>query len=319
MKAIRVHEFGGPENLLLDEFPPLSPAPGELVVEIRAAGVNPVDTYIRSGTHAIKPPLPYTPGTDGAGIVIAAGGDMKEWAPGDRVYLAVSLTGTYSQQALCLLSHVHRLPANISFSQGAALGIPYATAYRSLFQKARILPGESILIRGASGGVGIAALQMARSKGLTVIGTAGSESGRELIAAHGAEYVFDHNQDELPEKVRAVSKGGVDVVIEMLANKNLSRDLAMLRQGGRIVVVGSLGPMEFNPREIMAKDAAVLGMFYFNTPPADMVELRSELGRFLESDAIRPVIQDEIPLRDASQAHRQIAAQKAHGKIVLIP
>src|SRR5512143_2467558 len=193
MKAVLGREFGGPERLRVEQVDDVRPGPGQVLVKVHAAGVNPVDTYIRTGTHSVKPSLPYTPGTDGAGVVAAVGSDARRFAPGDRVYVAGSVTGTYAEQTLCLESQVHPLPAGATFAQGAALGVPYATAYRALFQLARSKPGESVLVRGASGGVGIAAVQLARAAGLRVIGTAGSDDGKTLVRDQGAHHVLDHD------------------------------------------------------------------------------------------------------------------------------
>ena len=142
MKAIRVHAFGGPEVLKLEDIADPKAGPGDVVVRVRAAGVNPVDAYMHTGTYARKPPLPYTPGFDGAGDVESVGADVKGVAKGDRVYIAgpgntVSGAGTYAERAICLPSQLHRLPARTSYAQGAALGVPYCTAYRALFQRAR--------------------------------------------------------------------------------------------------------------------------------------------------------------------------------------
>nr|MBA3243403.1 NADPH:quinone reductase [Acidobacteriota bacterium] len=186
MKAIRVHEFGGPEVLRLEEVADTQPLGGQVLVRIRAAGVNPVDTYIRSGAHAVRPALPYTPGLDAAGMVESVGAGVARVGVGERVYVAGSLTGTYAELAVCEEWQTHRLPDNISFAQGAGVSTPYATAYRALFQRARGLPGETVLIHGASGGVGTAAVQLARAAGFVVIGTGGTDEGRKLIAEQGA-------------------------------------------------------------------------------------------------------------------------------------
>src|ERR1700722_10133220 len=192
MKTIIVREFGEPSVLHLEEAPGLKPGPGQVVVKIHAAGVNPVDTYIRAGVYWKKPALPYTPGTDGAGVVLSAGKDATLFKPGDRVYLAGSLTGTYAQQALCEEWSVFPLPAHVSFAQGAAVHVPYATAFRALFHRAHAQAGETVLIHGASGGVGVAAIQLARAAGLRVVGTVGSDRGKKLVATEGAHEVLDH-------------------------------------------------------------------------------------------------------------------------------
>ena len=192
MKAIRVNEFGGPDVLRLEEVGTPQPAPGQVLVRMHAIGVNPVETYIRAGAYARLPALPYTPGNDGAGVVEQIGDSVTEFKPGDHVYTAGSLSGTYADFALCKIEQVHCLPKNASFAQGAAMGTPYATAYRGLFQRAEAKPGETVLVHGASGGVGTAAVQLARARGLRVLGTAGSDEGRKLVRDQGAHEVFDH-------------------------------------------------------------------------------------------------------------------------------
>jgi NADPH2:quinone reductase len=320
MKAIRVHQFGGPEQLKLEEVPDLQPRPGQVLVKVKAVGVNPFDTYMRAGGYAIKPQLPYTPGADAAGIVAQIGTGVERVKTGDRVYIAGSVSGAYAEQALCLEAQVHPLPSRVSFQQGAAIGVPYATAYRALFQKAQALPGEAVLVHGASGGVGIASLQLARAHGMTVIGTAGTPAGRKLVEENGADHVLDHTHTDLPEQVKNVTRGrGVDVILEMLANKNLGRDLAMIALHGRIVVIGNRGTIEINPRDAMGRDAAILGMVLFNASENEMAGTHAALGAALATGVARPVIGKEMPLAEAARAHEEVLKPGSYGKIVLIP
>ncbi len=320
MKAIRVHEFGGPEVMRLEEVSDLKPGRGEVLVRIQAAGVNPVDTYIRTGMYARKPQLPYTPGADGAGTVAAAGEGVTHCKPGDRVYTAGAVSGTYAELALCTQSQVHPLPAKTSFAQGAALGIPYGTAYRALFQRARARPAETVLVHGASGGVGIAALQLARAAGMTVIGTAGTDKGRALVAREGAHHVLDHTAPGYLERLMSLTGGrGVDVILEMLANVNLGKDLTVLALHGRVVVIGSRGTVEINARDTMSRDAEILGMTLFNTPEQDLAGIHAALYAGLENGTLRPVIGQEMPLGEAPHAHQQVMAPGAYGKIVVVP
>jgi NADPH2:quinone reductase len=320
MKAIRVAQFGGPEVLQLKEVPDLKPSAGQVVVRIRATGVNPVDTYIRSGNYARKPELPYTPGTDGAGTVEASGPGAARFAVGDRVYLAGSLSGTYAEQALCEERLVFPLPANVSFSQGAAMHVPYATAFRALFHRARARGGETVLIHGASGGVGIAAVQLARAAGLRVTATVGSDRGRNLVAAEGAHHILDHKSPGHFDEAFALTGGrGFGVILEMLANVNLGRDLTLLAPGGRVVVIGCRGSIEINPRDAMSRDASILGMSLWNASPEDLASIHSALVAGLENETLRPVIGQEIPLSEAARAHTAVMEAGAYGKIVLIP
>ena len=320
MKAIRVREFGGPEVLRLEDVPELKPSPSEVVVRIRAAGVNPVETYIRAGIYPRKPSLPYTPGTDGAGTIESAGKDATRFPIGARVYVAGSLSGTYAEQALCDESSVFAIPPHVSFAQGAAMGVPYATAYRALFQRAAARPGETVLIHGASGGVGIGATQLARAAGLRVIGTAGSDKGRSLVKAEGAHETLDHKSPDHFDKALSLTGGrGYDVILEMLANVNLTRDLTLLAHGGRVVVIGSRANIEINPRDLMMRDASILGMSLWNVAPADAFSIHSALTAGLENKTLRPVVAEEIPLAEAARAHVAVLETAALGKIVLVP
>ncbi len=320
MKAIRVHEFGGPEVMRLEDVPDFRPGAGQIVVRVEAAGVNPVDTYIRSGMYARKPALPYTPGMDAAGIVEAIGPGVTRVAVGDRVYVAGTLSGTYAEQALCSETQVHPLVNKVSFAQGAAVGVPYATAYRALFQLARAMPGETVLVHGASGGVGIAAVQLARAAGMRVIGTAGTEKGRALVAHEGAHEVLDHRAADYLEHLRTLTSGrGVEIVLEMLANANLGKDLQILAMGGRVVVVGSRGTVEINPRDAMSRDASILAMSLLNVSERELASIHAALVAGLDSGALRPVVGQELPLADAPRAHQKVMELGAYGKIVLIP
>ena len=320
MKAIRVHETGGPEVMKLEEVPDLKPGPGQVVVRVKAAGVNPVDTYIRAGAHAQKPPLPYTPGMDAAGDVEAVGEGVTRVAVGDRVYTSGTLIGAYAEQVLCDESQVNLLPENISYAQGAAVNVPYATAYRALFQRARAVPGETVLVHGASGGVGIAGVQLARAAGMKVIGTGGTEKGRDLVKEQGAHHVLDHRAPDYFDQLKSLTSGrGVDVILEMLANVNLAKDLTALAQAGRVVVIGNRGTIEINPRDAMGRDAAILGMTLFNASEQERASIHAALFAGLENGTLRPVVGQEIPLAEAPRAHVAVMEPGAYGKIVLIP
>jgi len=318
MKAIRVNAFGGPEVLELEEVPTPRPGPGEVLVRVHAAGVNPVETYIRAGKYACLPELPYTPGNDGAGVIEQVGPDVNEFKPGDRVYTAGSISGTYAEFALCKKEQVHRLPANVSFAQGAAMGTPYATAYRGLLQRAGAKPGETVLVHGASGGVGTAAVQLARAYGMRVFGTAGSDDGIKLAREQGAHEVFDHRAPEHFEQIMKATGGhGVDVIVELLANVNLGKDLTILAKGARVAVIGSRGRVEIDPRDTMQRDADIRGMVMPNTPPKELASIHAALVAGLENGTLRPVIGKEFPLADAAKAHRAVMESGAMGKIVL--
>lgn len=318
MKAIIVREFGTPDVLRFEETAAPEPNEKQVLVRVKAAGVNPVDTYIRTGTHAQKPPLPYTPGKDAAGTVEAVGANVSRFKPGDRVLTADSVTGTYAEFCLCEERHLLKLPENISFEQGAGVFVPYATSYRGLFQKAHAKSGETVLVHGASGGVGTAAIQWAQNAGLKVIGTASSEEGRRLVKEVGADFVFDHSKENyLKEIFEATGGKGVEIILEMLANVNLAKDFDVLAKYGRIVVIGNRGALDFNPRLAMTKDATIFGMSLFNAPEAAMHEIHAAIFDGLAKGFLSPVVGKTFPLAEAATAHRAVIEDKAFGKIVL--
>jgi NADPH:quinone reductase len=320
MKAIQVHQFGGPEVLALQEIATPKPGPGEVLVRVRAAGVNPYDTYMRNGTYPIKPPLPYTPGSDAAGTVESVGQGVTKVQPGDRVYTAKTVTGAYAEFALALESQVYPLPEKISFPQGAGLWVPYGTAYTALHHHAAARAGETLLVHGASGGVGTAAVQFARAQGLTVIGTAGSQRGLDLVKKEGAHRVFDHSKAGYAEEILKVTGGkGINVILEMLANVNLATDMKMLAPYGRVIVIGNRGEITINPRELMTRRALVRGFTLWTATEAESVEIHAAIAAGLESGALRPIVGKELPLKDAPQAHQGVLAPGAFGKIVLVP
>lgn len=320
MMAIRVYQLGGPEVMRLEKVPDLRPDAGQVLVRVEAAGVNPVDTYIRSGAYPRQPGLPYTPGLDAAGVVEAVGDGVGHRQPGERVYVAGSLTGTYAEQVLCSEAQVHHLPARVSFAQGAAVGVPYGAAWYALFRRACAMPGEFVLVHGASGGVGTAAVQLARAAGMQVIGTAGTGEGRQLALEQGAHHVLDHYDPGHLEQIPSLTcEHGVDVVLEMLANVNLGRDLTILAKGGRIVVVGSRGKVEIDPRDAMVRNGSILGMSLFNADEEETRRMHAALVAGLENGTLHPVVGQELPLAEAPEAHDAVMAPGSHGKIVLIP
>lgn len=319
MKAIRVTAHGGPEVLKLEERPVPEISPEQVLIHVRAAGVNPVDTYIRAGAYSVSN-LPYTPGVDAAGEVEQVGAKVSQFKKGDRVYTSGTISGAYAEYAACDPATVHKLPAKISFSQGAALGVPYATAYRALFQKAKGMPAETVLVHGASGGVGTAAVQLARAHGMTVIGTSGTKEGRDLVLSNGAHHALDHRSDSFTaELMQITGNRGVDVLLEMLANVNLGKDLPLLGKFGRVVVIGSRGKVEITPRDAMSRDATILGMTLFNANAAELQSIYAALHAGLENGSLRPIVGKEMPLADAPKAHMAVLEPGAYGKIVLVP
>ena len=311
MRAIRVHEFGGPEVLRLEQVATPEPVTGEVLVRIQAAGVNPYETYVRAGAYIDLPGLPYTPGSDGAGVIEP---------DGRRVYVSGSLSGTYAEFALCRTDQVHPLPDELSFAQGAAVATPYETAYRALFQRARAVRGERVLVHGASGGVGLAAVQFAAAAGLRVTGTAGSDAGLKLVASQADVRTLDHRDPRHLEATAELTDGyGFDLILELLANRNLGDDLGALAMRGRVVVVGSRGRVEVDPRDLMNREGSVLGMRMPNATGDELAEAHQAIARGLAEGWLRPVVGRELPLAEAPRAHEVLRERPALGKLVLVP
>jgi NADPH2:quinone reductase len=314
MKAIRVSRFGDPSVLEYQDVPALSPGPGQVLVRLHAAGVNPVEAYIRAGTYPRLPELPYTPGADGAGVVEQS--DTLQ--PGTRVFVAASLTGTYAEQTLCAPGEVFVLPDHISFEQGAALGVPYGTATWALFYRGRIHAGETLLVHGASGGVGLAAVQLARAAGLRVFGTAGTVEGLDLVKQNGADAAFNHRDPDYLDAIKAATEGkGLDIILEMAAHQNLGHDLTLLARRGRVVVVGSRGPVEIDARNIMTREADIIGITLFSPTPDLRTQIYQRIRAGLEDRSLNPVIGQAFPLHEVARAHEQIMTSGARGKVVL--
>ena len=320
MKAIRVNQFGGAEVLKLEEVPTPKPDTGQVLVRVRAVGVNPYDTLMRAGTYAIKPPLPYTPGSDAAGTVEAVGPGVTKVKPGDRVYTARTLTGAYAEYTLALEEQVNRLPDKVSFEQGAGVWVPYGTAYHALHHFAKARAGETVLVHGASGGVGTASVQIAHAMGMTVFGTAGTDKGLDIVKREGAQRAFNHRTAGYHEEIMKASGGkGVNVILEMLANVNLGGDLKMVALEGRVIVIGSRGDVTITPRDLMSRRASVRAFTLWAAQPAEVAEIHAGLYAGMENGTLRPVVGKQLPLAEAARAHKEIVEPGAEGKIILIP
>lgn len=319
MKAIRIHAFGGPEVLKVEDAPDPKPGPGQVLVRAKAIGVNPVDTYSRAGLYGARP-FPFTPGLDAAGVIEAIGAGVSSTKVGDRVFLYRSITGAYAELVLCQENQVHLLPKKLSFAQGAAIGVPYATAYFALFNRGQAKTGETVLIHGASGAVGSAAVQIAHAKGLIVIGTGGTPRGRERVQKEGAQHVLDHHAPDYMDQLMKLTGGqGVNLILEMLANVNLGKDLRVLAPHGRVVVIGSRGSVEIDPRDTMGRHADIRGMTLLTLSDDELTGIFAALAEFFEKSQAQPVIGKEIPLVEAARAHEDVMKPGAYGKIVLIP
>ncbi|XP_077986972.1 quinone oxidoreductase-like [Glandiceps talaboti] len=321
MKGITVSEFGGPEVLKVRyDIPIPQPTDTEVLIKVLAAGVNPVETYIRNGTHKFRPKLPWIPGQDVAGTIESVGSSVKSHKVGDRVYARLPTnSGAYAEFAVAPEDKTHRIPDHISFQQGAAIGIPYFTAYNALFQRTNSKPGESVLVHGASGATGLACVQFAYAHGMTVYGTAGTQEGLDLVTRNGAVKVFNHRDENYTTEImKATNERGVDVVMEMLANVNLQKDMEMLAEYGRIALVGSRASIEIIPRTLMTKMGSIVGI-RLKLTEEEYKEIAASIDAGLVNKYLIPRVGLEYPLEQADEAHREVIEHKkgTQGKIVL--
>ena len=320
MKAILVESFGAPEVMQVKEIEQPKPARGEVLIKVKAAGVNPVDTYIRGGAYPVLPDLPYIPGMDAAGIVEAIGEGVSRFNPGDRVYHAGRHGGCYAELMVGSEERTYKLPDGISFAHGASLGVPAAAAWRAMFHRGQAKAGERVLIHGASGAAGLTAVQLARAAGLEVIGTASTDKGLKAVKDSGASAVFDHSKNDYIADLKGqLKENGINLIIEMLANVNLENDLDLLAPRGRVVIVGSRGRIEIDPRATMGKETDIRGMSLFNATIEEANETHAALTGAMKVGAFKPVIAVELPLAEAPQSHVQVMKSGNCGNIVLVP
>lgn len=326
MKAISVQEFGAASNLnyINCERPPL----GERQVRIRIhyAGVNPVDRLIRQGGYGFfEPDLPYTPGFDGAGDIIEVGQEVKDLKVGDRVFGAALInnatSGSYAEEWVVDACAVQALPSFMSYEEGAALGLNALAAHRALFEVGALTKEDTVMIHGASGGVGTVAIQLAKAQGAQVIGTASLPEDRALLESLGADLTTPHvsKDNEAAETIKAFTHGkGPSLLIEMVGDKNLDTDLNLIRQGGRIVITGAGGDTTIAPRKIMGKEAIIKGMGVWYTTPSEQASMLREIKRLSEKKQLKGIVGDVYPLEDANESHEAIeAGRTSHGKTLL--
>ncbi|MGB2064506.1 Phthiocerol synthesis polyketide synthase type I PpsC [Marinomonas gallaica] len=317
MKAMQVNDYGPASDLTLVDADKPSINADQILVQVGASGVNPVDTYIRSGTNNYTASFPHTPGNDGAGTIVEVGSNVSNFSLGQRVYFSRNLTGSAAEYAVCVPTHTFPLADALSFAEGACLGVPYTTAHRALFGRAHAQAGEKVLVHGATGAVGLATVQLALAAGMNVVASAGTVEGANLLRAQGVQTVIMHNQTDYLAAYQSLQTG-FDVIIEMLANHNLDQDLKALAFGGRVAVIGNRGTVDINPRDLMARDAAVMGVALANVKPAELCRIAQAMLPQFEKGVLKPVVRKEYALSELSQAHEDVLKSGAQGNLVIV-
>jgi NADPH2:quinone reductase len=316
-RAFVAHEHGDLSKLKVEDVPIPQPKENEVLIRIHAAGVNYVDKYIIEGSFGDDfGKLPLTGGLDGAGEVEAAGSKATRFKKGDRVFIHSHVrTGTFAQYGVFPEGSIFPLPSNISFEQGAAIGVSYFTAYRALFQVKKQKEPKIVLVHGASGGVGSAAVQLAKQAGLTVYGTAGSDAGQKVVKQAGADFVLNHNEKDYAKKIPA---GGIDLIIELHAEKNLPKDLELIGTKGTIIIVGSGGEVSIDPGQLVGTEASIAGIFTIKMDEKETAEAGAAIVKGLENGSLIPVIDAKFPLDKVGDAFAELTKDSGRkGKLVI--
>ena len=317
MKAMQVNDYGPASDLTLVDADKPTINADQILVQVGASGVNPVDTYIRSGSNNYTASFPHTPGNDGAGTIVEVGANVANFQIGQRVYFSRNLTGSAAEFAVCLPTHTFPLANALSFAEGACLGIPYTTAHRALFGRAHAQAGDKVLVHGATGAVGLATVQLALAAGMHVVASAGTIEGANLLRAQGVQEIIMHNQEGYLTPYQSL-QNGFDVIIEMLANHNLDQDLKALAFGGTVAVIGNRGTVDINPRDLMARDAAVIGVALANAKPEELARIAKAMLPLFEKGVLKPVVRREYALNELAQAHEDVLKTGAQGNLVVV-
>ena len=326
MKAIVCREFGPPEALRLEDWPDPGPGPGQLAIAARAIGVNFPDLLVVSGRYQLLPPRPFVPGKELAGIVTAVGPGVAGFAQGDRVLAQVE-HGAFAEAAVASAAQCFPVPADVSFADAAAMGVVYQTAHFALLERGRYRAGETVLVTGAGGGVGMACLQLAKAKGATVLAGVSRPERASLARASGADAIIDLGRpdlrDSLREQVRAATGGRmVDIVLDPVGGDVFDAALRALAWCGRLVVIGfAAGRIpEVKANYLLVKNIAVVGLQwsdYRDRRAAEVRAAQAELFALREQGALRPHITASVPLAQCAHALARLAAGEVLGKIVL--
>jgi NADPH2:quinone reductase len=320
-QAIVVEEYGDESVLTVHTKEITNPKNTQVLVKIMAAGINPVDTYHRSGGQGYGPKLPFVPGLDGSGIIEEIGDSVSKFKNGDRVYFcALRLVGSYQQYVVLEEDEVSPLSDELNFAEGAALFVNYATAYQALVLNSQAQKDQCCFIHGASGGVGVAAIQWGKSLGLTIIASAGTNEGMKFIRDQGVDLAVNHKDPRHYSEILDFTESkGVDIIIEMAAHINLTKDCSIVKPRGKIVIIGSRGELAFSPRLLMSKDLSVTGQSLFNLSDGERLQCVEALNKAVSEKKLKPIIQQTYPLEQTRQAHKDVMLRPKMGKLILLP
>ena len=324
MRAVRVHELTGPSALRIDEVPSPKPSGGQVLIDVKAAGVNFPDILITQGKYQFKPALPFSPGGEAAGVISAVGPGVTAFKVGDRVATTL-LYGAYAEQVVAPEMATVHLPDAVPFDIGAATLLTYATTYHALVDRAAIQTGESLLVLGAAGGVGIAAVELGVLLGAKVIAAASSQDKLEFCKAHGASEGIDYSKEDLKERVKALTGGnGVDVIYDPVGGNLSEPALRSIAWKGRFLVIGfAAGEIPKIPLNLtLLKGCQIVGVFWGQFAMREAAANRAhceKLFGWVAEGKLKPAIDATLPFDQAGEALARLARREVKGKLVLTP
>ncbi len=324
MKAIVCKEWGPPDSLEVQDLPDLVPGPGEVAVDVRAAGVNFPDVLTVQGKYQVRPPLPFTPGNEFAGVVRAVGEGVRGFAIGDRV-IGFTQTGAFAEQALAPAGVLMPMPPGMEFDTAAAITLTYGTSHHAVVDRGQLKAGETMLVLGAAGGVGLAAIEIGKALGARVIAAASSAEKLDVCREHGADVLINYTSEDLREAIKAATGGkGPDVIYDPVGGPYSEPALRSIAYRGRHLVVGfAAGDIPKLPWNLMLlKSASVVGVFWGDfarrEPQANLAAMREMLG-WMADGKLKPLVSKRYALAETAQALNDMAERKVTGKVVIVP
>ncbi|MDY0978134.1 NADPH:quinone oxidoreductase family protein [Massilia sp. CFBP9012] len=324
MKAVRCTAWGPPDSLVLEDLPEPVAGPGDVVVDVKAAGVNFPDVLTVQGKYQVRPPLPFTPGNEFAGVVRAVGAGVDGFVPGQRV-IGFTRTGAFAEQAVAPGSAFLPIPDDMDFDVAAAITLTYGTSYHAVADRGALQQGETMLVLGAAGGVGLAAIEIGKALGARVIAAASSDEKLAACKAHGADVLINYETEDLREAIRAATGGnGPDVIYDPVGGKYSEPALRSIAWRGRHLVVGfAAGEIPRLPWNLMLlKGASVVGVFWgdFTRKEQDAhLAAMARITGWIAQGKLKPLVSRRYRLADTAQALQDMAARKVIGKVIIVP